>query len=151
MHRCLTQSLALSSEGSTTRAAAPTVLEATASVATEGPGCVGFGAYDPLASRPLDGVGKVQVNCDAAVGFSVSLGAGGGTFEARTLSAGSAELGYNLYTDAARATVWGDGISGDSVSSSGTLVDLPIYGRIPALQNIPAGSYADTITVTVSY
>ena len=32
-------------------------------------------------------------------------------------------------------------------SSNGTLV---IYGRIPALQNVPAGTYGDSVQITVT-
>jgi spore coat protein U-like protein len=67
------------------------------------------------------------------------------------MTAGTADLDYNLYSDAARLIVWGDGVSASDVSASGTSVDLPIYGRIPARQNVKAGVYVDTITITVSY
>ena len=55
-------------------------------------------------------------------------------------------------------TVWGDGTGGSSKLTDGYLLGLitviktyTVYGRIPARQNIPAGAYADTITVTVNY
>lgn len=51
----------------------------------------------------------------------------------------------------ARLIVWGDGTTASNVSATGTNVDLPVYGRIPALQNLPANAYADSITVTISY
>jgi spore coat protein U-like protein len=112
---------------------------------------VNFGTFDPLTLLPLDGVGNIRVSCATPVGFSVSLSSGSGTIEARKLTSGSAELYYNLFTSPALAVVWGDGISGESVSASGQLVDLPIYGRVPAPRNAPAGSYIDTVTVTISY
>jgi spore coat protein U-like protein len=63
-------------------------------------------------------------------------------------------LDYNLYTDPNRMVVWGDGISGVTVSGSGTgsTVDHPVYGRIPGGQTgAYIGSYSDTITVTLSF
>lgn len=67
------------------------------------------------------------------------------------MSSGAAQLGYNLYTSFSRSVVWADGIVGSSVSSSGTNVDLTIYGRIAAGQNVPAGAYVDAITVSITY
>jgi spore coat protein U-like protein len=110
-----------------------------------------FGAYDVLDPGALDGAGSVTVDCDSAVPFSVGLGAGGGSYSQRRMTAGTSDLDYNLYSDAARLIVWGDGVGASDVSASGTSVDLPIYGRIPARQNVRAGVYVDTITITVSY
>jgi spore coat protein U-like protein len=33
----------------------------------------------------------------------------------------------------------------------GGVSPYPVYGRIPATQNVQAGSYADTIIVTLTY
>jgi len=121
---------------------------ATCSVSTAG---VAYGSYDTLASTPLDGVGAINVSCDASTSFAVALSSGNGSFAQRLMTAGTSQLGYNLYTDATRTIVWGDGISGSTVSATGTAVDLSIYGRIPAQQNVTAGVYSDTITITVSY
>lgn len=121
----------------------------TCSVSPQG---VSFGSYDTLSSTALDGTGNINVSCDASASFSVSLSTGNsGTFDARHLTAGTDILTYNLYTDAARTIIWGDGVAASNVSATGTSVDLPVYGRIPARQNVPANAYTDTITVTVSY
>lgn len=112
---------------------------------------VSFGAYDSLAMQPSDGVGTVHVTCDTSVDFTVALGTGNGTVADRILMGGADRLHYNLYTNASRTTVWGDGNSGADVGASGTSVNLPVYGRIPSLQRVPAGSYADSIVVTVTY
>lgn len=112
---------------------------------------VGFGAYDSLDPSALEGVGNVHVSCDSVVSFTVALSTGAGTYGERRLSDAAAQLGYNLYTDATRTVVWGDGISASDVSATGDIVDVVVYGRIPARQNVQAGAYVDTITVTVSY
>jgi len=50
--------------------------------------------------------------------------------------------------------VWGDKSNGTS-NFSALLnllpVTLPVYGRIPARQNANAGSYSDTIVVTLLF
>ncbi|HSV71547.1 MAG TPA: spore coat U domain-containing protein [Methylibium sp.] len=127
---------------------------------------VAFGSYNPLASVPTDATGLVTVSCAAnpialVLGYSIALSAGGsGSVAARSMSAGANALGYQLYRDAPRSAVWGDGSGGSSPLAGGLLLSLllpasaahPIYGRIPALQaGTRAGSYGDTLTVTVSY
>ena len=71
---------------------------------------------------------------------------------------GTESLSYNLYADAARTTVWGDGIGAASVTinpgsvtaGDRTLVRA-IYGRIPAQQAVGFGTYNDTIMVTLTF
>lgn len=61
-------------------------------------------------------------------------------------------LDYELYEDAARTDIWDNTLdvqgTGDG-SAAG--VSHTVYGRIPALQNISADGYTDTITVTLTY
>jgi spore coat protein U-like protein len=68
------------------------------------------------------------------------------------------KVDYQLYTDAARTTVWGDGAGGTAVQSGvGTAAPrtLTVYGRIPdAGANLSAAvraDYRDTVTITVTY
>lgn len=122
-----------------------------------------FGSYSPLSVSATDSTGNINVTCTAvlsiAVGYTISLSAGvSGAYAPRQMAAGAARLNYNLYTGSARSTIWGDGGSGTATVSDsyalGLLLvsrDYPVYGRIPAQQNVPAGAYADTITVTVTY
>jgi spore coat protein U-like protein len=109
-----------------------------------------FGAYDSLSPAPLDGVGDINVDCDVETSFTVGL-AGGSASNERQMKGGASGLAYNLYTDASRTLVWGDGVVANAVSATGTSVDLPVYGRIAPHQNVPAGEYVDTIVITVSY
>ncbi len=128
-------------------------LPAAASAATchVTPQAVSFGNYDPIGGPSVDGIGSVNVTCDVSADFAVALTAGSGSFADRRMSSGAGQLRYNLYTNASRSIVWADGIVGSSVSSSGTDVDLTIYGRIGSGQNVPAGAYIDAITVTITY
>ncbi len=118
---------------------------------------VAYGSYDPLAALPVDSVGTVTVSCALSLGYNIALSTGGaGSFSPRKLSNGPDTLNYNLYTDPTYLTIWGDGSGGTAtVSGAIGLLLLPInhtvYGRIPGGQNAAAGSYSDTITVTVTY
>src|SRR5205085_11704978 len=69
---------------------------------------------------------------------------------------GAARLNYNMYTTPSYTIVWGDGTSGTSVENynanqNQNQISFTDYGRVPASQFVTAGSYTDTITVTVTY
>jgi spore coat protein U-like protein len=113
---------------------------------------VNFGSYGPLNPQPLDSAGNISVQCDGETTFTLSLDRGAGSYSARQMSSGANVLEYNLYTDPSRVIVWGDGSAGtDTVSATATAAEKPIYGRITPRQNVPVGSYADVITVTLTY
>jgi spore coat protein U-like protein len=114
---------------------------------------VSFGAYNPLSSAPLDAAGSVSYSCSAFVRPAIMLSKGSsGTYNSRSMLRGSEPLSYNLYANAARSAVWGDG-TGVSyyVLGPGGTQSVPIYGRIAPLQDVSAGSYLDTIIVTLNF
>lgn len=124
-----------------------------------------FGTYNPLGASNADAIGNVSVQCGAliagvTISYEVTLGAGmSGAYTGRTLSSGTDTLTYNLYTDASRTTIWGNGSSGTGTITNGYLLqllaprvdDFPIYGRVPYGQNVEAGSYTDSIVATVIF
>jgi spore coat protein U-like protein len=113
---------------------------------------VNFGAYDPFEPADLDGVGNIGITCDADVSDTISLSSGTGSYSPRTMTSGADQMAYNLYTNPQRILVWGDGSGGtDTVSATIRTGQFPIYGRIPARQNVPHGAYGDTIFVTITY
>ena len=115
---------------------------------------VNFGSYDVFNNSALDTTGNIDVNCPSGVGYSMALTAGGGTHTQRVMNSGAHRLNYNLYTAANRAVVWGDATSG-TVTVNGTGIGVNVnhgvYGRIPALQNVHAGSYSDIIIVELNF
>lgn len=111
-----------------------------------------FGNYDVFSAQPLDGAGNIGVSCSPGASYTLSLSTGGGSYSQRELTGDTHILYYNLYTSASRSVVWGDGIGGTgTVSGSGEGANHTVYGRIPAGQNLPVGSYSDTIIVTVTF
>lgn len=113
---------------------------------------VSFGAYDPTEPSDLDGVGTIAIACDTEVTVTISLSPGAGSYGTRTMPGGTGQLSYNLYTTSQRVIVWGDGSGGsDSVSATLQSRDFTVYGTIPAGQNVAAGTYADTVVVTITY
>jgi len=113
---------------------------------------VAFNPYDVFNTLNNDITGTVTVRCNPSQAYTLSLSKGAGTYASRSLVNGPFILGYNLYTDAARTTIWGDGTSGTStVSGNAKNATHTVYARIPARQNARMGSYTDTIVVTITY
>ena len=115
---------------------------------------VNFGSYDVFSNAALDSTGNIDVNCPSGVGYSIALSEGGGRHAQRVMSSGGHRLNYNLYTEANRGVVWGDATSGTARVSGtgiGVSVNHAVYGRIPARQNVDAGSYSDIIIVALTF
>lgn len=122
---------------------------------TVGTGGVDFGAYDVFNGSPTDSTSTITVSCDSSASYTVLLSSGNGTYDARYLSSSPDSLFYNLYTDATLSTIWGDGSAGTGtvggITLGGTQENHTVYGRIPAGQNVSAGTYLDSIIVTVEF
>lgn len=135
-------------------------LLSTCTVSTTG---ITFPAYTSPGGALADSTGDVAVTCTATLlagtgSYTIAISAGSGTFATRTLKSGANALNYNIYTDSARSIVWGDGSGTTQTESDSYLILLTPttrhytpYGRIPAAQNKPAGTYTDTVTVTITY
>lgn len=128
----------------------PTVVMAACTLAVGG---LNFGSYDVFASSHTDSTGAIDVSCDVATPYTLTLSPGTGSYSQRAMVSGNHILNYNLYSDAARSLVWGDG-TGGSVTVAGntdTSTQHTVYGRISARQNVYEGAYVDSIVVTVVY
>jgi spore coat protein U-like protein len=124
---------------------------------------VSFGAYDAIsanAAQPLDGSGSVTVQCTSGASASIMLGQGsnadaGSSDDSplrRMKSAAGEHLAYSLFADSSRSVIWGNsGASAVSHTGSGLATQLSVFGRIPAGQNVPGGSYSDTVLATVNF
>ena len=118
---------------------------------------VTFGSYNVFATTPLDAAGQVTFRCvgPPVPRVRITLGAGGApSFSPRRLQLGGQTLSYNLYLDGARTVIWGDGTGGTQFfllanPQNGQSVAVPVYGRVPAGQDVSAGSYTNTVTVTI--
>lgn len=131
-------------------------------------GGLDFGGYEVFAATPRDSLMNLTVTCDRNGGagdVTVSLRLGTGnhasSVTSRRMMRNAAPidyLAYGLYRDVGRSNVWGitDGVDTmvrtlsvpNKASRSATFV---IYGRVPAQQDVSAGSYADTIQATIVY
>jgi len=119
---------------------------------------VAFGNVNTLSGSNVDATGGITVTCTSGTPWTASADAGdgsGATMLVRRMTAGSNTLAYTLYTNSTRTTVWGNGTgTTGTITNTGTgaAQAVAIYGRVPSGQgSVPAGSYSDTVSVTISY
>jgi len=123
---------------------------------------VSFGAYDVFSTVPLASTGSVTYRCwnpqnnDKTMTIWLDDGINAPSNNPRQLSNGTSRLDYNLYLDAAHALIWGDpnpnhyhGIV--PAWAWWTTATVTVYGLIPAGQDVPAGTYTDTVVVTFQF
>jgi spore coat protein U-like protein len=119
-----------------------------------------FGTYDPIvanASADKTGSGSISTTCTNGYDATIKLGQGanadtGSTDAAplRRMAGGTDFLSYDLYSDAGNTTQW-DNATGLVVAQTGTAVVTPVYGVIPAGQNVGVATYTDTVVATVEF
>ena len=118
-----------------------------------------FAPYDPVvanATNNLDGTGRVTVACTKGAAPTIGLGSGSSASgSARRLSDGNGNyLSYELYQDSGHSVSWansGLGLLTAGAATSKAARDFTVYGRIAGNQDVPAGSYADTVVATVNF
>ncbi|KAA3640231.1 MAG: spore coat U domain-containing protein [Proteobacteria bacterium] len=98
----------------------------------------------------------LAVQCSRTTAYNVGLGAGlnsGGNINARQMVLGANNISYQLFQDVAQTLVWGDTVGTDTMAGTGAgnTQNLTVYGNVPAQTTPPAGTYSDTIVVTVTY
>jgi len=116
-----------------------------------------FGTYDPFSATPLDTTGSVWYTCTNSPGVTITVNTGSsGSYSQRTMRSGANTLGYNVYIDAARTMIWGDGTPPSVIGPGATTNFLGItiatlYGRVPAGQDAVAGTFSDTLVLSVNF
>ena len=121
-----------------------------------------FGAYNGIvanASADLETTATVVTTCTsgAAALITMNAGASAGSGSAaapvRRMTAGAGQyLVYQVYSDDARGTVWGNTAStGVALTGTGVSQTLTAYGSVPSAQPAAQGAYSDQVTVTVTY
>lgn len=111
-----------------------------------------FGTYTGVV---LEAQSALTINCTNTTTYTVGLNAGtssGATVTSRLLTgAGGVEMGYSLFSDAARTVNWGLTTNTVAGTGSGAAQTIPVYGQMPAGQSVNPGTYNDTITATITY
>lgn len=122
-----------------------------------------FGAYDPAVTHiatDLDAAtGKVSVTCTNGETVTLTLGQGSNADAASTdidpirrMISGAELLSYDLFSESTRTTEWGNtAATGLDVTGTGAAVESTVYGRVGQNQQVPVGSYSDTVVATVTF
>ena len=117
-----------------------------------------FGNVNTISGTNVDGTGGLTITCTNGTPWSAAAGVGAGSgasYTNRRMTSGANLLNYNIYTTVARTTVWGNGTGGTAAiagTGSGVAQAVTVYGRVASGQTgVPAGAYADTVAVTVTY
>ena len=121
-----------------------------------------FGTYDGVvanASNALEATATVISTCtsgaEALITMNAGASAGSGSADApvRRMTAGPGKyLDYQVYSDVARDTVWGNTVpTGVALTGTGVPQSHTVYGSIPSAQIVPEGDYSDQIFVTITY
>lgn len=116
--------------------------------------------YTSTSAVPLDAAGSITFRCTiiqlTPVTIDLSPGNSNNYVTRQMHGPSSSKLDYNLFLDAARLVVWGNGLGitsryGPVLPLLGLDITVPIYGRVPAQQSVAAGAYSDTLVVTVNF
>ena len=118
-----------------------------------------FGSYDPVvgnASTPLDGTATVTIACTMGTPASIGLdiGANAAATQRRLTNGSAAYLNYQIFLDSGYSTVWGTDTTNQldaGTAPSKTPRAFPVYGRIPAAQDVPIGPFSDAVVATVNF
>ena len=118
-----------------------------------------FGTYDGNASTALAAKATIVSTCTsgaaALITMSAGASAGSGSAEApvRRMTAGAGKyLVYQVYSDVARGTVWGNTApTGVAFTGTGVSQTLTAYGSVPPAQLVAQGVYTDQLSITITY
>ena len=119
---------------------------------------ISFGSYDPIvaqATAHLDATGSVVITCTkgatTTIGLDTGANASGST---RRLSSAGSYLDYELFQDSGRSTAWtntGAGLLSVVAAPSKASRTYSVYARMAGGQDVPAGTYTDTVVATVNF
>ncbi|MFO1066958.1 MAG: spore coat U domain-containing protein [Geminicoccaceae bacterium] len=115
-------------------------------------GTMAFGQYLSGQTTNLDAVGQINyVNCSGTLTFELD-GGQSADVNNRVMLSGTFQLRYQLYRNSTRTAVWGLGSNAQQLQLLTPLTGkIDVYGRIPSGQTVPAGSYTDTVNVTLTF
>ena len=151
---------------------APSNIAVSASIAnncTISTTALAFGAYDPIvaqAASPLNGSGTVTIACTKGAATTVALDLGlNASGSTRRMTDGSSNfLTYEAYQPPdttpgsacsyASPTVWGTSganLFTPAVAPSKAARTYNVCGEVAAAQDLPSGTYNDTVVATVNF
>ena len=146
----------------------PAAAEAQYSCNVARPGNINFLTYTPASGTPAIGSTSVTLTCTHVAGASQSIdwsmtltNGSSNNCNARAMKRGTDSLAYNIYQDSVAGGIWGNlGCGtfpagnfkvGPGSGNNSRSVTKTLYGQVPISQFVPAGTYSDTLAITVSF
>ena len=109
----------------------------------------------PYHGRQIDQTGSITITCTKGIPYQIGLDNGihysapNRRLKHRTTAH---YLIYELYRDVGRTVRWGnDDVSSVRMTGDSSAQHISVYGRVPAGQTGPAGSYSNVTTVIVNF
>jgi len=104
-----------------------------------------------LLSANVDTSMTFTVTCTNGAAYTIAMDDGqNASGSTNRMTNGSEYVSYELYQDSNYATVW-DASNTVSSTGTGTAQTFTVYGRVPPQATPSAGTYTDTVTITVTY
>lgn len=120
-------------------------------------GSLDFGSHGTLVglitgtSTGAGGTGTIQIQCTNLLPYNVTLNNGlNATGTQRRLANSTNYVQYNLYQDPTRLILWDSATPMNKVAT-GLTDTLNVYGTVPPQATPAAGTYNDTVIVTVNW
>jgi spore coat protein U-like protein len=112
---------------------------------------VTLGTYTASEATDKTGNGSIKVTCSRSLPYTVDLDGGVSlNAKARTLKNGTNVLNYGVVYGSANFDA-DNKISMTGVANTGVETNYTIKVTVPTAQYVPAGTYEDTLTATVTY
>ncbi len=123
-------------------------------------GTIDFGTHSTLFSEatstldPGGGGGGISIQCtpgaDASLTITSGLNDAAVVGSGRAMAKGGLYVPYDIYSDASFLNLLANG-SSIAVTADGTVQIVPIYGKALGNTGLTAGTYTDTISVTLGF
>jgi spore coat protein U-like protein len=115
-----------------------------------------FVVIPPYVNANVDSTANILLRCAPNTPYTIDIDGGlyAQGINRRVFSAAAnAYLTYDVFRDPPKSQVWGSGSAKNLTGNSGAtgLMVHTVYGRLNEKANMKAGSYQDTLTVTVSF
>lgn len=124
-------------------------------------GPLAFGTYDTVSGALKDAFGFVSFSCTAGVSATITLDQGlhadTGSTDAvplRRVTDGAGHyLSYGTFMDFNATQVWGNDVSAAQTytATDYNWTGYTVFGKMYSSQDVPAGTYTDTLVATVTF
>ncbi len=115
-----------------------------------------FIVVPPYTNTKADATATITVNCTPNIDFNIDIDRGlynNGINRRMYNATANKYFDYDVYKNPPRSQVWGTGQTQNLAGNSGQtgFVDYTVYGRTEQINRLEAGSYRDTLTITVTF